>query len=108
MGNRAAGGAFRTAGHRIIRPFRKHFLHRLSFDDALTLDVVAALPEVDSRVIGAAGRRAIQSSIVSLTRCVITAGSSPSSNVTFRSNPFGPVIDTRTRPRRESAAIQAS
>ena len=53
-------------------------------------------------------RRGIQSSIVSLTRCVITAGSSARSNVTFRSNPCGPVIDTRTPPRRESAAIQAS
>ena len=47
-------------------------------------------------------------SIVSLIRSVITAGSSARSNVTVRSKPSGPVIITRTPPRRGSAAIQAS
>src|SRR5450759_1723404 len=36
MRNRAAGGALRTAGHRIIRPLRKHLLHRRSFCAVIT------------------------------------------------------------------------
>jgi hypothetical protein len=49
-----------------------------------------------------------QSSIVSLTRCVIVAGASSRANVTVRSKPCGPVMSTWTPPREWSAAIQAS
>lgn len=52
--------------------------------------------------------RAASLQFVSRIRCVITAGSSPRSNVTVRSNPCGRVINTRTPLRRGSAAIQAS
>jgi hypothetical protein len=48
------------------------------------------------------------SSIVSLTRSVITAGSSSKANNTDRSKPCGPVMTTRTPPRNGSAAIQPS
>jgi hypothetical protein len=50
----------------------------------------------------------IQSSMVSLTRCVIVAGGSSRANVTVLSKPSGPVINTRTPPRNGSAAIQPS
>jgi len=53
-------------------------------------------------------RRYCHSSIVSLTRSAIAAGSSSKPNNTVRSKPWGPVMTTRTPPRNGSAAIQPS
>ena len=53
-------------------------------------------------------QRYCHSSIVSLTRSAMTAGSSSKANNTARSKPCGPVMSTRTPPRNGSAAIHPS
>ena len=54
------------------------------------------------------GDRCGQSSMVSRTRSVIVAEGSSRANMTVRSKPSGPVISTRTPPRKGSAAIPPS
>jgi hypothetical protein len=56
----------------------------------------------------ASGDRRYQSSMVSRTRSVIVAEGSSRANMTVLSKPSGPVISTRTPPRKGSAAIQPS
>ena len=61
-----------------------------------------------SETVPDSARILVHSSIVALTRSVMTAGSSSKANNTVRLNPCGPVMTTRTPPRNGSAAIQPS